>query len=468
MAKYHYIDYIEPNGFRFRSLSQTHPDHTGFVVDRTVHKPAYRPAQLPAPAPPPPPPAPAPPAPPPPPPAPAPPAPPPPPPAPAPPTIIADPVDQFQPPPDPEDPVVRPPAPPPPPPAPAPPTIIADPVDQFQPRPVPEEPVERPPAPPPPRPAPGDVFERGGVNASELAPGLGLVTDNATGQQRVVITNREAYETSLEEPDDEPIELEEGDYLSAADVAAGNFILPPGATLVRDDAGNYVVRRSAQAEEGREITVGTGDQARTVSLTSSEAATLQRLRAAASAAEAEIAHMLATDWGPEAWARQEELQPAIDALAEHERSLRRRGRRREADKLDRRDAANREARTPEQQAAHDQALADLEHFRATGETAEQRQARETAATSTRTPDEAEPPLSAQPSEPLPAGSGFFEQDTVLDGSLGTVDQDIANAEAQANQPSPSPPPVAAYIMPEGEYSVGTQTSGGASAQFRHG
>ena len=171
--------------------------------------------------------------------------------------------------------------------------------------------------------------------------------------------------------------------------------------------------------------------------------------------------MLATDWGPEAWARQEELQPAIDALAEHERSLRRRGRRREADKLDRRDAANREARTPEQQAAHDQALADLEHFRATGETAEQRQARETAATSTRTPDEAEPPLSAQPSEPLPAGSGFFEQDTVLDGSLGTVDQDIANAEAQANQPSPSPPPVAAYIMPEGEYSVGTQTSGGA-------
>ena len=88
------------------------------------------------------------------------------------------------------------------------------------------------------------------MNASELAPGLGLVTDNATGQQRVVITNREAYETSLEEPDDEPIELEEGDYLSAADVAAGNFILPPGATLVRDDAGNYVVRRSAKRRKG--------------------------------------------------------------------------------------------------------------------------------------------------------------------------------------------------------------------------
>ena len=45
-----------------------------------------------------------------------------------------------------------------------------------------------------------------------------------------------------------------------------------------------------------------------------------------------------------------------------------------------------------------------------------------------------------PEPQLSSGTGFFEQDTVLDGSLGTVEDDIEDAAATVQETQPPPPP----------------------------
>ena len=58
-----------------------------------------------------------------------------------------------------------------------------------------EAPLEQP------SPTPGQTFARGELELNQLLPGLGIATNNATGQQKVIVVNAEEYRAALaEEP----------------------------------------------------------------------------------------------------------------------------------------------------------------------------------------------------------------------------------------------------------------------------
>ena len=236
--------------------------------------------------------------------------------------------------------------------------------------------------------------------------------------------------------------------VTPTETGAPPVIPDPDAAEAPDDESSTPVADPLALNVG--VTLGTGEQAVTVTLTPEENGRLQSLRAEVAQAKAEVDHAVETQQlgTYQAWQlRQERYEPAVERLQNYERALRRRGRRITSQRLDRRDAANRAAMTPEDRAEREASRAaaqqDLAHFRETGETREQRAERqrhasdtraalnETQPAGTRTPDEPETPLSEQPREPLSPGSGFFEQDTDSSGALGSVEADIASGEAEA-------------------------------------
>ena len=229
----------------------------------------------------------------------------------------------------------------------------------------------------------------------------------------------------------------------------------PASTTTRaptTTAMPVVITTAAPAQrEGILLTLGDTD----VSLTYDEATRLEQLRAQVAESHAEVDRIEAEQgWYPAAYEYSSGVRdPLVERLRAAERGYRRRARRHAADKLDRRDAANVASMSEADRATREQALADLEHYRLTGETRGQRQHRERnveeeRAAERRAEEERQAAEEVRLAEEerlrqrdieearanLQAGSGFFEQDTVLDGSLGTVEEaEQAAADAIARR-----------------------------------